>query len=190
MAVLRMLQQGINLVSDHMSSRIHRRIDEAYSRVHTLQNRVSSLRSAASVASLQLLPTLAVHNGVATCTSGASTESMYAPLHADCQLAFQAPERSHATRCASRQEQPAPNLWGGGQIELACQDAASNRLVASVLLGSGSTWEDVRDGVQRTVLERSGCSVQAMRFGDGAGGTFCLNSDASWVLCKVRRRKS
>ena len=46
LAVLAMLQQGIDLVGDHMASRVNRRLDDAHVRMHALETRFSSLRSA------------------------------------------------------------------------------------------------------------------------------------------------
>ena len=46
LAVLAMLQQGIDLVCDHMASRVTRRLDDAHVRMHALETRFSSLRSA------------------------------------------------------------------------------------------------------------------------------------------------
>ena len=47
-ALLRMLQQGIGLVGEHMSARINRRLDHAQTRVRALEITISSLRSALS----------------------------------------------------------------------------------------------------------------------------------------------
>lgn len=49
-AVLAMLQQGIDLVGDHMASRINRRLDDAHFRMHSLETKFSSLRSVVSAA--------------------------------------------------------------------------------------------------------------------------------------------
>lgn len=46
LAVLAMLKQGMDLVGDHMGSRINRRLDDAHVRMHALETRFSSLRSA------------------------------------------------------------------------------------------------------------------------------------------------
>lgn len=45
-AVLAMLQQGLDMLGDHMSSRINRRLDDAQNRVGGLETKFTSLRSA------------------------------------------------------------------------------------------------------------------------------------------------
>lgn len=45
-AVLAMLQQGLDMLGDHMSSRINRRLDDAHNRVGGLATKFSSLRTA------------------------------------------------------------------------------------------------------------------------------------------------
>jgi hypothetical protein len=47
-ALLRILQQGIGLVGEHMSARINRRLDHTQTRVRALEITISSLRSALS----------------------------------------------------------------------------------------------------------------------------------------------
>jgi len=45
-AVLAMLQQGLDMLGDHMSSRINRRLDDAHNRVGRLDSKFTSLRAA------------------------------------------------------------------------------------------------------------------------------------------------
>ena len=43
LAVLKMLRQGIDIIGDHMCTRINRRLDEAHDRLHVLETRVSTV---------------------------------------------------------------------------------------------------------------------------------------------------